>query len=65
MWRGNKPPKRGPSGGGSGRNSTVVAALVELWSEDFQSGRLYGGVRAVNPFLQVDEAADGEDAPSS
>jgi predicted nucleic acid-binding protein len=39
--------------------------LDELWSEDFQAGRLYGGVRAVNPFLQVDEGADGEDAPSS
>lgn len=25
--------------------------LAELWSEDFQHGRLYGSVRAVNPFL--------------
>jgi predicted nucleic acid-binding protein len=24
--------------------------LSELWSEDFQDGRLYGSVRAVNPF---------------
>jgi predicted nucleic acid-binding protein len=24
--------------------------LVELWTEDFQHGRLYGSVRAVNPF---------------
>lgn len=26
-------------------------ALAELWSEDFQHDRLYGTVRAVNPFL--------------
>ncbi|MBI4010757.1 MAG: PIN domain-containing protein [Candidatus Rokubacteria bacterium] len=26
-------------------------ALSELWSEDFQHDRLYGTVRAVNPFL--------------
>jgi predicted nucleic acid-binding protein len=25
--------------------------LAELWSEDFEHGRVYGGVRAVNPFL--------------
>ena len=25
--------------------------LAELWSEDFQHDRLYGSVRAVNPFL--------------
>ena len=25
--------------------------LPELWSEDFQHDRLYGSVRAVNPFL--------------
>jgi predicted nucleic acid-binding protein len=25
--------------------------LAELWSEDFQHDRLYGTVRAVNPFL--------------
>lgn len=24
--------------------------LAELWSEDFHDGRLYGSVRAVNPF---------------
>lgn len=24
--------------------------LAELWSEDFQHDRLYGSVRAVNPF---------------
>jgi predicted nucleic acid-binding protein len=24
--------------------------LPEIWSEDFQDGRLYGSVRAVNPF---------------
>ena len=28
-----------------------VYALSELWSEDFQHDRLYGTVRAVNPFL--------------
>jgi len=28
-----------------------VYALSELWSEDFQHERLYGTVRAVNPFL--------------
>ena len=26
-------------------------ALTELWSEDFQHDRLYGTVRALNPFL--------------
>lgn len=26
--------------------------LPELWSEDFQDGRLYGSVRARNPFLE-------------
>jgi predicted nucleic acid-binding protein len=25
--------------------------LSELWTEDFQHGRLYGSVRAVNPFV--------------
>ena len=25
--------------------------LSELWTEDFQDGRLYGSVRAINPFL--------------
>lgn len=25
--------------------------LTELWSEDFQHDRLYGSIRAVNPFL--------------
>ncbi|MCG5052847.1 MAG: PIN domain-containing protein [Myxococcales bacterium] len=25
--------------------------LSELWTEDFQHGRLYGSVRAVNPFI--------------
>jgi predicted nucleic acid-binding protein len=29
-----------------------VYGLSELLSEDFQHGRLYGAVRAVNPFLQ-------------
>jgi predicted nucleic acid-binding protein len=24
--------------------------LAEMWSEDFQHGRLYGTVRVVNPF---------------
>jgi predicted nucleic acid-binding protein len=28
-----------------------VYGLAELWSEDFQHDRLYGTVRAVNPFL--------------
>ncbi len=28
-----------------------VYGLSELWSEDFQHDRLYGTVRAVNPFL--------------
>jgi len=28
-----------------------VYGLAELWSEDFQHDRLYGAVRAVNPFL--------------
>lgn len=28
-----------------------VNGLSELWSEDFQHDRLYGSVRAVNPFL--------------
>ncbi|HSB60809.1 MAG TPA: PIN domain-containing protein [Vicinamibacteria bacterium] len=28
-----------------------VYGLPELWSEDFQHDRLYGTVRAVNPFL--------------
>ena len=28
-----------------------VHGLAELWSEDFQHDRLYGAVRAVNPFL--------------
>jgi hypothetical protein len=28
-----------------------VYGLSELWSEDFQRDRLYGTVRAVNPFL--------------
>lgn len=28
-----------------------VYALSELWSEDFQHERLYGTVRAVNPFI--------------
>ena len=26
--------------------------LVELWSEDFEHGRLYGTVRVVNPFVR-------------
>jgi predicted nucleic acid-binding protein len=30
-----------------------VYGLSELLSEDFQHGRLYGTVRAVNPFLQA------------
>lgn len=25
--------------------------LTELWSEDFQDGRLYGSVRTINPFV--------------
>jgi predicted nucleic acid-binding protein len=33
-----------------------VHALPEILSEDFEHGRHYGGVRAVNPFLAVDEA---------
>jgi len=27
--------------------------LSELWTEDFQDGRLYGTVRAVNPFAAI------------
>ncbi len=27
--------------------------LTELWSEDFQHDRLYGTVRAINPFLRA------------
>src|SRR6185436_1599984 len=27
--------------------------LPELWSEDFQDGRRYGGVRVVNPFADL------------
>jgi predicted nucleic acid-binding protein len=27
--------------------------LPELWSEDFQDGRLYGTVRMVNPFVEA------------
>jgi predicted nucleic acid-binding protein len=29
-----------------------VYGIPELFSEDFQHGRLYGTVRAVNPFLE-------------
>jgi predicted nucleic acid-binding protein len=29
--------------------------LAELWSEDFQDGRLYGTVRVVNPFASAIE----------
>ena len=28
-------------------------ALTELWSEDFQHDRLYGTVRALNPFVDA------------
>lgn len=28
--------------------------LAELYSEDFQHGRLYGSVRTINPFLESD-----------
>ena len=31
--------------------SAEVFGLSELWSEDFQHGRIYGAVRIVNPFL--------------
>ncbi len=30
--------------------------LSELWSEDFQHGRMYGTVRAVNPLLDPGSA---------
>jgi predicted nucleic acid-binding protein len=28
-----------------------VNGLTEIISEDFQHGRLYGGIRVINPFL--------------
>ena len=30
--------------------------LAELWSEDFQNGRMYGTVRAVNPLIDAASA---------
>lgn len=33
-----------------------INGLPEILSEDFQHGRHYGGVRAVNPFLPADKA---------
>jgi predicted nucleic acid-binding protein len=38
--------------------------MSELWSEDFQDGRLYGSVRAVNPFTGgPDPRSPGRPAP--
>ena len=34
-----------------------VNGLETLWSEDYQHGRWYGGVRVLNPFVSEDGAA--------
>jgi len=33
--------------------AAVSAGVDELWSEDFQTGRRFHGVRVVNPFLTI------------
>lgn len=33
-----------------------IRSIPEIWSEDFQHGRHYGRVRAVNPFLAAENA---------
>ena len=36
--------------------AALSRGLAELWSEDFQHGRMYGTVRAVNPLLDPGNA---------
>ncbi len=37
--------------------------ITELYSEDFQDGRIYGNVRVVNPFLVLEETIHEPSAP--
>lgn len=36
--------------------AAIASGAEELWSEDFQEGRDYGGVRVVNPFKALESS---------
>jgi predicted nucleic acid-binding protein len=39
--------------------------IPELWSEDFQHGRMYGTVQVIDPFAQRESAVDPGEPDSS